>query len=336
MYERIKISKQKQIEFLNSVKDKSGMSSDELGKICKVTGRTVRDWARAKYTLSYRAALLMSKEFKVPLPIGLKVLKRYWYIEKYAAMGGAARQKRYGLLGNIQTRRKGGLVSQQRRRENPEKYLELGCSVRKQIKPLAHSEEIAELCGILLGDGGITNTQVSVTLNKYVDREYADFVGKLLFKIFKFHPYRKERKSVIIFILSGVNLVEALEKVGLQRGNKVKHQVGIPGWIIKNSDYAKACVRGLVDTDGCVYTHNHISGGKRYSNLGLNFSNHSRPLVMEVYKIFSENGMKSSMVESKGVWIYSLGEVKKYFKIIGSSNPKHSNKLKNYLISKAK
>lgn len=330
MYERIQLTKNQQIDFLLKVKTKSQMSSDGIGNLCGVTGRTIREWSRAKYTLPLSSALLISKKIGVALPKDFKVLKQYWYIQKYARKGALARQKIYGLLGNAETRRKGGMVSQQRRREDPEKYLLLGCKARKQIKPLVHSTELAELCGILLGDGGITSFQFNITLNKFVDKEYSDFVEKLLFKVFKEHPYVKERKNVIVLILSGVNLVEALEKVGLKRGNKVAHQVAIPGWILKNNKYAKACLRGLMDTDGCVYLHNHLSGGIKYQHLGLNFSNHSRPLVLGAHKILSKNGIQASLVENKGVWVYSLGEVNKYFKIIGSSNPKHTTKFQNY------
>jgi len=331
MDERIKISKKQQIDFLQEVKVKSQMDAEALGIFCNVSGHTVRDWSRAKYTLPHEVGLLLSSKFKVSLPMDFKILKRYWYIKKYARKGALARQKIYGLLGSVETRRKGGLISQEKRRKNPEKYLLLGCKARKQIKPFIHSLALAELCGIILGDGGITNTQISVTLNKFVDKEYASFVEKLLFKIFNEHPYQKERKSVIVLVLSGVNLVEALEKVGLKRGNKVSHQVGIPSWILKNKNYSRACLRGLMDTDGCVYFHNHLSGGIKYQHLGLNFSNYSRPLVLGAYKILSRNGIKASLLENKGVWVYSLGEIKKYFKIIGSSNQKHIIKFQSYV-----
>lgn len=334
MNERIKITKGQQIKFLQDVKTRSRMDSNHLGKICNVTGRAVRGWARAKYTLPKKVAVLLSEKFDITLPKGHEVLSQYWYIQKYARKGALARQKIYGLLGNIETRRKGGLVSQQRRRENPKKYLLLGCKARKQVRPFEYSVRLAELCGILLGDGGIANSQFTVTLNKFVDKAYSVFVESLLLKIFKEKPYKKERKNVIVLILSGINLVEALEKIGLKRGNKVTHQVGMPEWIIKNKDYAKACLRGLIDTDGCVYLHNHISLGTKYQHLGLNFSNHSRPLILGVHKILSDNGIKSSLVEGKGVWIYSLDEVKKYFKIIGSSNPKHIDKFQAYLSSR--
>ena len=76
MNERIKLSKNQQVDFLQKIKNKSRMHTDVLGKFCGVTGRTVRDWARAKYTLPQEAGLLLSKEFGVNLPASFKVLKQ--------------------------------------------------------------------------------------------------------------------------------------------------------------------------------------------------------------------------------------------------------------------
>jgi intein/homing endonuclease len=143
------------------------------------------------------------------------------------------------------------------------------------------------------------------------------------------------RKNVVVLVLSGINLVEALEQVGLKRGNKVTHQVGIPEWIMENPDYAGACLRGLMDTDGCVYTHRHSVQGKKYLHMGLNFSSHSRPLQYGVNKILTANVIKSS-IAGHGVYVYDLKGVKEYFKLIGSSNPKMTKKFNNYLILKGK
>jgi len=335
MNERIKLSKKQQVDFLQKIKIKSRMHADELGELCNVTGRTIRDWMRAKYTLPKEAAFLLSERFNVVFPVAYKILKQYWYIQKYAGLGGAARQKLYGLLGDVESRRKGGRISQARRRENPEKYRLLGCKVRKQIQPLKYSTDLAELCGILLGDGCVTNTQVSVSLHRYDDKLYSIFVSKLFNKIFHEYPYNMVRKNVIVLILSGVNLVEALEKVGLRRGNKVAHQVGIPKWITQNPGYARACLRGLIDTDGCVYTHRHNVSGHSYLHVGLNFSSHSWPLLSGVNQTLKENGIKSSFA-GHGVYVYDLNGVKKYFSLIGSSNPKLKKKFDKYLILKAK
>ena len=43
------------------------------------------------------------------------------------------------------------------------------------------------------------------------------------------------------------------DELGLKPGNKIKSQTTIPKWIWKSDELLKACVRGLIDTDGSVY-----------------------------------------------------------------------------------
>lgn len=330
--ERLGISKKSQKEFLKLVKFKSNLKWNELAGICDVSSRTIRDWRKAKYTISYKSGKTLSAVFKIPLPNGFKILRPYWYIMKHARAGAEARQKIYGLLGNRETRRIGGLISQQRRRDNPEKYRLLGCNIRKSIKkPLKHSESLSELVGIILGDGGITNNQIRVTLNRKTDKEYSTFVKKLIYKVFGEQPSINPRENVLNLTVSGVNLVEAVEGIGLRRGNKIKNQVGIPNWIFRNKNFSKLCVRGLMDTDGGVYFHKHKIKGISYTNFGLTFTNHSRPLVNGVIKVLNSYGFMPSLVADKRIYIYDLKEIKRYFGVIGSSNPKHKNRLEVYL-----
>lgn len=330
MTDRIRLSKKEQKDFFRGIRNASGQTWQELSSTYKLSDRTLRDWARAKYTPSYEVVNNMAKIFNIAVPAGFKRLNRYWHIKKWARKGASARQKKYGLLGNLESRRKGGTISQQRRREDPEKYRKLGCKIKKNINPLQQSPELAELCGILLGDGGLTDTQVRVTLNKKTDRPYGVFVSQLMHKVFGEKPSIKMRESVLNLTLSSLSYVEVLEKIGLRKGNKVKNQVGIPLWILRNKEYSRLCLRGLMDTDGGVYFHNHTINGKRYLHFGLTFTNASLPLILGAKKILESYKLKIFMPRVRNLYIYKFSEVERYFNIIGSSNPKHWKRLKTY------
>lgn len=337
MNKRLGISKKDQRKFFRIIRNKSGLKWNVLANLCEVSEKTLKDWARAKYTTPYEKGLFLRKKFHISLPKNFKILEPYWYIDKYARKGASARQKLYGLLGDRKTRQKGGLISQQKRRENPEKYRILGCIVRKDLKkPLKFSADLAELFGIILGDGGITNNQIRVTLNRKTDKNYAIFVKRLMYGIFGETPSINKRENVLNLTLSGVNLVGALEKLGLRRGNKVLNQVAIPKWILQNNDYSRFCVRGLIDTDGSVYFHKHKTNGINYLNMGLTFTNHSKPLLYGVNNILLANHFTPSIVRDKKIYIYKLDEIKRYFKIIGSSNPKHIGRFNFYLNKRSK
>lgn len=68
----------------------------------------------------------------------------FWYVTKGARKGALRRLELYGDLGTPEGRRKGGINSQLRRKENPEKYRLLGCNLRKKFKIEKSSIEFAE------------------------------------------------------------------------------------------------------------------------------------------------------------------------------------------------
>lgn len=307
---------------------KSGLSATKLASLCKVIPRTFNDWKNGKFTVSQTVFLKLKKEFKIPVSRKVHILENYWYVSKGARKGGLERFRLYGSPGNVESRRKGGLISQERRRLDPEKYRALGCNVEKVFPFPKKSVYLAETVGIILGDGGITDYQLKITLNRITDFDYAKYVRKLLKSVFGEQPawYEPRKEIVVNLCISGVNLVNILAKLGLNKGDKIKRQVDFPKWIWRNIDYQKVCVRGLMDTDGCAYFHFHQTQGLKYRNFGLVYTSYSAPLITSVSKVLMKFNIKHSIRKNGRIYIYDLEEIKKYFKIIGSSNKKHTDK----------
>jgi len=128
-------------------------------------------------------------------------------------------------------------------------------------------------------------------------------------------------------MISSIDLVDYLIKMGLKSGNKMKLQVDIPGWIKNNKLYSIACARGLMDTDGCVFTHSYKVNGKNYFYKKLSFTSYSRPMLKSFNDILKSVGMRTRLFHDRDVRIDSIEDVKKYFALIGSHNLKH---LKRY------
>ncbi len=328
--QRAVLTKKDREQFFNNLLEKSKVSLNSIAPRYGISGRTLRDWRRGKFLSSVEKLEAIANDFNLKLP-PFKTRSQHWYAIKGARKGALARMALYGPPGTPEGRKKGGLVSQRNRRENPEKYRVLGCLISKTFLMPDFSKELAELCGILLGDGAITDTQIRVTLNRFTDRKYAFFVAKLMERIIGEKPSKYIQESTVELCLSGVELVKLFEKLGLKRGNKVAQQVNIPKWILKNKIFALSCLRGLVDTDGGVYTHNHVVGGKRYLHFGLCFTSASKPMLDSVHKIFISVGIKAKVQGERRIYIYDMKEVFKYFKIVGSNNPKHKKRLKKYL-----
>lgn len=319
--------------WVNELLNKANVSVEEAAGICGVSERTFRDWRRSKYTISEKAMLQLCKHFRVSAPLDTQRLPDFWYVEKGARKGAMRRMEIYGPPGDKESRRKGGLVSQQRRRENPEKYRLLGCNIRKQFPPFEKTALFAEMIGIILGDGGVTDSQLKITLGSKADREYAHYVSGICRNVFGESPswYEYEEDNSIELCISGTGLIEELSGWGIGKGNKIKRQVNFPEWVWETAELQKACARGLMDTDGGVYFHHHLTKGIKYRNLGICFTSYSRPLLLSFSKVLEGNNIKHSIVGKGRIYIYDLEEVKKYFEIIGSNNLKHRQRLAYHL-----
>ena len=121
--------------------------------------------------------------------------------------------------------------------------------------------------------------------------------------------------------LTSISIVEFLVLNGLPRGNKLKNGLSIPKWILSKSLYKKACVRGLVDTDGCMFVHTHKVNGKVYNNIGLTFTNYSLDLVFQVAEILQEFGITPHISKrGRDIYLYQADSVLRYLRIFGTSN----------------
>ena len=118
-----------------------------------------------------------------------------------------------------------------------------------------------------------------------------------------------------------------MDKIGLKIGSKVRQQVDVPQWIKNNEKYATACLRGLIDTDGCLIKHRYSVGGKEYLYKKLSFSNSSVPLISFALERLGQLNIQARVTKNKKeVRIDAQSEMRKYFRIVGSHNPKHVNK----------
>lgn len=331
---RIIFKSDNQSQFLRELKQNSRLNTDKLASLCNVSPRTFRDWLRGKYSISETSLLALRDKLGINLPEDVEVVSDYWYVTKGARKGGLRRMELYGSIGTEEGRRKGGMNSQLKRRENPEIYKLLGCNLRKEFEINNSSTLFAEVAGIILGDGGITDHQLRITVSSLVDGPYATFIINLFKVVFGEEPswHKCSCCNSIDLTISGVNLINELERWGFIKGDKVKHQVDFPKWIWSDTEFQKACVRGLMDTDGGCYFHKHKVNGLIYRNFGMCFSNESLPLIISVGKILTSLHIKFSIARAgTRIYIYSFAEIKKYFNLIGSNNPKNTKKFNGYL-----
>ncbi|MFB6144298.1 MAG: LAGLIDADG family homing endonuclease [Candidatus Nanohaloarchaea archaeon] len=151
---------------------------------------------------------------------------------------------------------------------------------KKEVETTNHltrNKETAELIGIMLGDGHLTRKPqhtICITLHeeeeKLIER-VKHLIKQTMDKTPKIYPL-KGSKAVQLKIYSK-EFVDKFIELGLEPGDKVENQVEIPTWIKEEKRYQKSCLRGLVDTDGCIYTQD------RDNRTIIRFKNKSKPLL---------------------------------------------------------
>jgi intein/homing endonuclease len=325
---RIALSPGAQRKFLDAVKASTGSSWDEIAKGCGICERSLRDWRHEKYKMSLEAAEKLALSAKIPIPDVAEILPEFWSCSKAGQISGEANMKKYGNPGTPEGRRKGGQRAQDLRRKYPERYPLVG--KRKTIRISGQSPLLAEFVGIMIGDGNVSNHQIRISMNHESDRHYADFIAKTIEQLFDVTVSRnKVRKNTCTLVATGMNLVEYLIDLGLPRGDKIKQQVKIPPWILERPEFKMACLRGLMDTDGSVYYHRHKSGGINYCHIGICFTSYCQPLLESVSQILDELGFAVKNGE-KHISLYRKREVRRYFELVSSHNPKHLQRCWNY------
>jgi len=206
---------------------------------------------------------------------------------------------------------------------------------------------LAELVGIHLGDGCISITkrysEYYLGGDLYEEREYHDqWVGPLFNKhvmrpilgkdvIYKERP----KMGLYAFHIFNKKVTDFFMSLGVASGKKIN--ATIPSWILDEKEYLHRFLRGLFDTDGCLYFQ------KNYSckvpkptwpiiQLGLI----SKELIYEVFDILQWLGLhpqlKKPFIGKKGkhlayvIKIYRNDDLAYFMKYIQFKNSKHITK----------
>jgi len=195
-----------------------------------------------------------------------------------------------------------------------------------------YSVELAELIGIILGDGNlwekVGHYYLRICGHSEDDKEYLfNFVKPLIKKLFGIDMdfyYHKTGKEV--FLTKGSkDLIFTLKYFGLKTGDKIKNKFSIPDWIFESEEYLKACIRGLIDTDGTVLPIT----GRNYSYIWFTSGN---PVLRKDFEkameILGYKISKWNFSRTAETYIGAKGLIRKYYKEIGFSNTKHQRRFK--------
>ena len=209
------------------------------------------------------------------------------------------------------------------------------------IKFPEKDERLAELIGAILGDGNISYHkgykigvyQVNITGHKELDKDYhLNYLSNIFRELFNIKTIEllAKKNNGRHLVATSRKLVEFLIKDGLKAGNKIKNKTTIPLWIWEKDSYLKACLRGLIDTDGSIFRMSN----KDPNLLRISFTNYNLTLINDARKAFTMLGLSpSKIIKNKQFFLSRKADISKYLKEIGFSNKKHTERLEKFIAS---
>lgn len=195
--------------------------------------------------------------------------------------------------------------------------------------------KFAEFYGILLGDGCIckfinhnrTHYAIIIDGNSKTDKKYYEYIKKLIFFIIKRKVNLHFRKNCngIFIRFEAKNFAIFLNKhFNFPFGKKGKIKINNK---FITSNLIKSVLRGLFDTDGCLYFTKNNSHLRYYPIIEI--SSHSSNMVSQLKNILTNLGFKVKISFYKdSIKLHGKQNVEKWMEEIGSNNPYKFSKFK--------
>jgi intein/homing endonuclease len=211
--------------------------------------------------------------------------------------------------------------------------------------------DLAEIIGIHIGDGCIS---VNKRYKEYYlggdiseEKDYHDqwvahlFNKKIMLPLAKKEVVYKKYPSIGIygFYIFDSRIVDFFKELGIGNGPKIN--ILIPNEITRDVLLVKRCLRGLFDTDGCIYFDKNRSAKLMKNNQPIiQLGSVSQGLIKQVFILLKKMnfyprlrkpylGKKDKNPVHK-ILIYRRKDVIRYINEIGFKNPKHYTKWELY------
>lgn len=151
----------------------------------------------------------------------------------------------------------------------------------KEYRRLEKNCFLAELIGIILGDGCVTKMARCDLLRISCDsreRDYIIYVAHLIRQVFKKQPsFSKRKNENCIDIRLYQKYISS--RLRLPTGNKIANNIDVPRWVFSNSGFIRNCLKGLFDTDG-----NYRKDERNYLHV-IELKNRCLPILKSCYKM---------------------------------------------------
>ena len=177
--------------------------------------------------------------------------------------------------------------------------------------PLERSGDLAELIGVLLGDGHIQKFPRTERLLIFSNSNNPGFIKRykiLVEKLFKKKPYVYKQTGQNCQRISLYQKCIS-ERLQVATGARGALFIDIPEWILENRDYVVRYLRGLYEAEGSLSHHEPTYTHK------LSFSNLNASMLENVYSLMVSLGFHPSK-DTKRVQISRKEEVQQAVELL--------------------
>ena len=199
------------------------------------------------------------------------------------------------------------------------------------------NKNFCEFYGALMGDGCLSlykrkdcnkhRYSIIFVGHKILDKDYHENrLCNIINRDFKLNPYIQIIENSRKITVLNKSLFNQLKGLGFPVGKKGQ-KLKIPGKFIDLSwNLKKHVIRGLFDTDGCIYARKD----EKYKYPHIMITTTSNPLLNQLSSILKERGYPV-YTSKKDVIIKGIKNTKKWMEDIGSSNQRHKFKYEYWL-----
>lgn len=163
--------------------------------------------------------------------------------------------------------------------------------MKNAYPPLNKNGDLAELIGVILGDGHIGQhprcQSLRITgncLNTGFMKRYASLVEKVFEKKPAVAKVKASNAAIITIYEKNIS-----ERLGIPTGGRFALEYTLPTWIRKNKNYQIRFLRGLYEAEGSLCYHAATYTHKLF------FSNRNPSLLSLVFELVSRLGFKANM-----------------------------------------
>lgn len=147
--------------------------------------------------------------------------------------------------------------------------------------PLRKSEYLAELIGVVLGDGHIgkfPRTESLTISSNSNNRGFIERYSKLVAKLFNKQPHISKVAKFKNCTRIRIYQKNISKRLGIPVGKRSNIKIEIPNWILKEKIFLIRCLRGLYEAEGSFCIH------KPTYTYKFLFSNRNKSLLDSVYQ----------------------------------------------------